>query len=626
MSVPEFLEETELYRSHLVRAPEYPAIIQMELTTDCNLRCIMCPLSSEQRSLAPEERMFSLDELKQFEQAIRHADELELTGFGEDLYHPQALNILRWFRSLGVGINLTTNGQLLTPELSETIVAERLCDVICFSIDAASGHTYRRIRRGGTWKRLLAHLEALANARDRLASDIPTIYLSFCAMKKNIAELPEFVRMAKRFGASKVIVQHVFENRFTAGQNLINHPELAARYIPEAQTVADELGIALDVTNISPADTDEVQWAERALIFSPKLFRERNRLVKDCEFPWVRCFVRPDRTVQACAITWIGLILGNLYKRSFEEIWRGEVYRDFRLKMGTFDTPDECVICMYRGWRKPVVIDEMAGEVGCGPKERQLGVGWHAPERDREGRWCRWTRREASIFLKNADLCICELELYRHPDAPEIGGSVVVNDGFEFRFSHHDLWGRPLAVPVPASCGGLLRIDIRLDGLWRPNEIGIYGSRRIGLLFYGARLKTKADKLKPVVRVADAVDSEQLGFGWLLPERRGLKLVRWTQERAYIVLRRRGNAISVWGYTPRGLEPRVVEMRVDGMPVGRHTFENTKGPKRYAYRLDACATSKAPYSVVELHALNAKSVPSSAERPLGILVHKIGFC
>jgi len=161
MSTPEFLEETELYRSHLVRAPEYPAIIQMELTTECNLRCIMCPLSSEERKLASDEVMFTLDDLKRFADAIRHADELELTGFGEDLYHPQAIEVLRWFKQMGVGINLTTNGQLLTPELSELVVAEQLCDVLCFSIDAATGHTYRRIRRGGTWSRLLENLEAL---------------------------------------------------------------------------------------------------------------------------------------------------------------------------------------------------------------------------------------------------------------------------------------------------------------------------------------------------------------------------------------------------------------------------------------------------------------------------------
>jgi len=624
MSQPEFLEETDIYRSHLLVAPEYPAIIQMELTSQCNLRCIMCPISSEQRKLKQGEALFSLDDLKQFEGAIRSADELELTGFGEDLYHPQALSVLRWFRSMKVGINVTTNGQLLTPELSKMFVKEKLCDVLCFSIDAATGHTYRRIRRGGSWNRLVTNLEVLKKAKDDAGTKIPTIYFSFCAMQKNICELPEFVRMAKSFEAEKVIVQHVFENKFTVGQNLINHPELAAKYIAEATAAARECDITLDVTNISPSDLDEVAWSERALIFSPKIFKEKNRLIKNCEFPWVRCFIRPDRSVQACAITWIGLILGDLYKNSFEKVWRGETYKKFRVDMGTFDTPDECVICMYRGWKKPVRLDEMRSFVDCDPSDRQFGVGWHPPERDKDGRWSKWTRRANSIFLKNSGFAMCELELYRHPDSPKFSGKIRINDAWEYAFSHNELWGEPLRVPVPSRLGDILKVDVMVDRLWRPCDVGIYGSRNVGLLFYGAKLKLKMGELKSRVYVADEKDSAQLGFGFLPSERRGLKKVRWTQKRAYLVLKNEGSSLSIWGYTPRGLEPRVVEVRVNNIAVGKIKFENADAPKKYAISLGSAAKDS-DYIVVELCALNAESVPESAERPVGIIVYKVAM-
>lgn len=625
MSANEFLEETDLYRSHLESAPEYPAIIQMELTSRCNLRCIMCPISSEQRKLKDDEVLFSFDELKKFEGAIKSADELELTGFGEDLYHPQALDILRWFKSLKVGINVTTNGQLLTPELSKIVVEEGLCDVFCFSIDAATGHTYRRIRRGGRWDRLTANLQALKKAKDEAKTKIPVLYFSFCAMKRNICELPDFVRMAKSFGVAKVIVQHVFENKFTVGENLINHPELAAKFIAEAKEVSSKLDIVLDVMNISPADTDGVAWSERALIFSPKLFREKNRLIKACEFPWTRCFIRPDRTVQACAITWVGLILGNLRKNDIEQIWRGETYKKFRLDMGAFDTPDECVICMYRGWKKPVSLNEMRSFVDCSPADNQFGVGWHAPERDKDGRWSRWTRRQNSIFLKNSNFALCELELYRHPDAPKFSGEIRVNDAWEYPFSHNELWGEPLKVPIPSGLGEILKIDVMVDRLWRPCEIGIYGSRNVGLLFYGAKLKVKESELKSKIYVADADDSAQLGFGFLPSERRGLKKVRWTQKRAYLALRSGGSAISVWGYTPFGLEPRIVEVKVNKVSVGKIKFENANSPKRYKIPVSIEALGAGGYSVLELCALNAEDVPESAERPVGIIVYKIAM-
>ena len=71
-----------------------------------------------------------------------------------------------------------------------------------------------------------------------------------------------------------------------------------------------------------------------------------------CSWPWDSAYVTHRGEVQPCCMVMGSdrATLGNLQTERFPEIWRGEVYRDFRERLLGDDPPDVCRGCsLYRG-------------------------------------------------------------------------------------------------------------------------------------------------------------------------------------------------------------------------------------------------------------------------------------
>src|SRR5215470_6764789 len=70
-----------------------------------------------------------------------------------------------------------------------------------------------------------------------------------------------------------------------------------------------------------------------------------------CRRPWTLAYVTVSGNVLPCCIApWItghydGIILGNLYRESLEEVWWGKRYADFRRDLQTAEPPEPCRGC-----------------------------------------------------------------------------------------------------------------------------------------------------------------------------------------------------------------------------------------------------------------------------------------
>src|ERR1700736_5479168 len=89
-----------------------PMALQVEFTSDCNLRCRMCPLttgtSSSSASPGPMSEVV-FDELLAVASQCGH---LILAGYGEPLSNPRCLELLRVLEVSRVNIAMATNGLL----------------------------------------------------------------------------------------------------------------------------------------------------------------------------------------------------------------------------------------------------------------------------------------------------------------------------------------------------------------------------------------------------------------------------------------------------------------------------------------------------------------------------------
>lgn len=328
-------------------APKLPREIQLEVTGACNLACTMCLVSYRpkigKRSGALDYERFTriVDELPRLER-------LTLQGLGEPLLAPRLIDMVAYAAGRGIAVGFNTNAQLLTPERSERLVDAGLA-WLHVSVDGATAPTYERIRTGACFERLEQHVPALTAAAGRRTDGRPEICMVFVAMRQNVGELPDVVRLAARWGVPSVRVQnlsHSFDDtdasgsyadirRFAAEQALFTAGDLALAHglFDDARSVSEELGVALRLPRLDVGEPEP-------------------RAGRGCDWPWTSAYVTHRGDVQPCCMVMGSdrATLGSVGDQSFGDVWRGPAYREFRRRLEGSDPPEVCRGCsLYRG-------------------------------------------------------------------------------------------------------------------------------------------------------------------------------------------------------------------------------------------------------------------------------------
>jgi len=175
--------------------------LQVEVTTRCNLPgCVMCPRTAwPERWQAQDLTWETFEALLPSSKFFTH---IHLSGWGEPLLHPRLWDIARALQAQGLKVSLTTNGLGLNEEV-QTRVLEHL-DMVAISLDGARAETYAKLRPGGDFRRVTADIAALCSRKRSLGQERPEVVLLFLKMRPNLAELPEFLKLAASLGVDRV--------------------------------------------------------------------------------------------------------------------------------------------------------------------------------------------------------------------------------------------------------------------------------------------------------------------------------------------------------------------------------------------------------------------------------------
>jgi radical SAM protein with 4Fe4S-binding SPASM domain len=326
-------------------APELPRELQVEITGACNLRCRMCLV----RYRPPIDRIsgsFGFDDFTRLVDSNPRLERLTLQGLGEPLLVPHLVDMVEYAASRGVSVGFNTNGTLLTRAKAERLILAGLA-WLHVSLDGASAVTYEGIRDGARFERVVANIAGLAEAKAALGTARPDLQIVFVAMRDNVGELPELVRLAARVGVPDVWVQnlsHSFSDTDPAGSYAEirsfaavqalggdGRAELpAAAVFAEARRVAGELGITLRLPRLTAAPADDRPLGQPG-----------------CDWPWTSSYVTHDGKVQPCCMVMGSdrVELANLQTESFAAAWHGAAYREFRAALLTGDPPAVCRGC-----------------------------------------------------------------------------------------------------------------------------------------------------------------------------------------------------------------------------------------------------------------------------------------
>jgi MoaA/NifB/PqqE/SkfB family radical SAM enzyme len=264
-----------------------------------------------------------------------------LHGIGEPLLNPDLFRMIAYLKGRGVTVVFNSDAIGLTEKKRRDLIQSGL-DELRVSMDAATPETYRAIRGVATFDRVVENVTALGELKRESAALLPKIALWFTVMKKNLEELPLFIRLAAKMSAAQVNVQrlvHYGEGLAVQDQSVYGTlTAMEETLLAEASRLSQELGVVLSASgNTTPVES-----------LRPE---ERERPWSGCQRPWSLSYITANGNVLPCCISpWTakdygGLILGNALAEPFAKIWNGERYQAFRRKFETHDAPDPCRGC-----------------------------------------------------------------------------------------------------------------------------------------------------------------------------------------------------------------------------------------------------------------------------------------
>lgn len=217
------------------------------LTQGCNLACRHCWLSP---GFDPHGTRYPVLELAALETALEEAmplglSSVKLTG-GEPLLHPRIEDVLRCLRDAAVGLNVETNGLLLTKRLAEQIseFPERFVSV---SIDGADPDTHDRFRGA------VGAFDGACQAVTRLVDSGIRPQVIMAVTRKNHDQIPAVIRLAESMGAGSVKLNPIHPiargEALDKGDETLNVDELIrlGRYVNEELARQAELPVDFDL-------------------------------------------------------------------------------------------------------------------------------------------------------------------------------------------------------------------------------------------------------------------------------------------------------------------------------------------------------------------------------------------
>lgn len=296
----------KIYRSYKRRdtvvAP-LPLRMWVELSSDCNLRCVMCP----NKELHGAQRGFIREDLfkKVVDEAQGFVHEMALHHRGESLLHPQATSLIRYAAERIPVTKLHTNGTLLSEQISQELVMSGLSR-ISFSFDGFNKADYEQIRVGADFEQSVENIKTLLRIRRERNSSTPTVAIE--VIKLNDSQLEEDKR--RRFAAE-----------FTAlglDQFIVKKPH---------------------------------NWAGHLDI------KHNQNKYAPCTFLWNALLVLWNGDVSPCAQDFFATyILGNVAKKSLEDIWNDVPQQNLRQALaqrrhGEFEACRNC----DRLWRDTIL-------------------------------------------------------------------------------------------------------------------------------------------------------------------------------------------------------------------------------------------------------------------------------
>jgi MoaA/NifB/PqqE/SkfB family radical SAM enzyme len=292
----------------------YPKNLYISTTTYCNLRCRFCDREEFNAS------HIDPDNLKKIATAIKHAKQIDLTGWGEAILFKDYAKCVEYILKTNTKkeiIAQTSNGSLA--HRYTKILKGRISRFV-ISLNSASKETYEKEMVGGKFEKTLNNInDFIQNITD---SDRKNVKLHFVTYTNNFREMPDFVKLASDLNIPTV----------SFGQMMSNHPD-EDKYT--LLNVKDEYNELLE-------KVEEYGRRHKIEVFYRRFGENLGLNNKNCSAPFDDLYIRTDGEIAPCC--YFGdKSFGNVYENDFDSIWFDKNGLISKLRKNR--DFDECQVC-----------------------------------------------------------------------------------------------------------------------------------------------------------------------------------------------------------------------------------------------------------------------------------------
>jgi MoaA/NifB/PqqE/SkfB family radical SAM enzyme len=326
-----FLDLTLRHETSVSRETQQPLIdsisffhrFQIEITTDCNLKCAECPRTVGIAEGSWTSRHMPIEEFRQLVKHAPYASVAVLQGVGEPTLHPQFEEFISIIKSSGKFQFIALNTNALTRSVD---YYKRLFDLgltsLSISVDSLN-QEIAAICRFGT------KVEKLKQRIVDLAAISPDISISMVASKLNFYDIPDTLAWLNSIGRFLVEIQPAIDYKKDNHQtNALSKDEIA------------EL-----VKNIHAA---KARLPNISLGLPPSMQIQQESFVAKCNRPFLAPYVTLNGFLTPCCTTYDESLFGhsNLIKEDIAVAWRRPAVSAW-LHAYVKKTPDICKGCCF---------------------------------------------------------------------------------------------------------------------------------------------------------------------------------------------------------------------------------------------------------------------------------------
>ena len=154
---------------------DYPLLVDLELSSKCNLHCPMCYTITEEFLSKVDKKYMEFDLFKKIvDEVAGKVFAIRLSLRGESTLNRHFLEAIAYAKQKGIReVSTLTHGKKFTGDYLRKAVAAGI-DWITISIDG-TGETYNRIRHPLTWEATLGRLKEIKELKDQLGTHKPVI-------------------------------------------------------------------------------------------------------------------------------------------------------------------------------------------------------------------------------------------------------------------------------------------------------------------------------------------------------------------------------------------------------------------------------------------------------------------